>query len=279
MTEHYSAAAKTAQSYYDTPETNQMYTLAWGGEHIHYGIYAEPDESIHLAAQRTVETMAQTLETLGSDSQVIDLGAGYGGTARYLAKTYGCRVVCLNISAAQNERNRQLNQEQGLSHLVEVREGSFEAIPFPADTFDIVWSQDAILHSSDRRQVLEEVKRVLKAGGELIFTDPMQSDTCPQGLLQPAFDRLGINDMGTPAFYRQTAQALGLAEKHFLDLSPNVPMHYRRFGAEVRNQYAEAVKRTSAEFVEKTLNSLAPWIDYYEQGHMQWGIWHFRKVA
>ncbi len=278
MNDVYSEAAKTAQNYYDTPETDRMYNLTWGGEHIHYGIYTRPDEPIHAASQRTVETMAQTLEHIGQESRVIDLGAGYGGAARYLAKTYGCSVVCLNISAVQNERNRQLNREQNLDELIEVKGGSFEAIPYPNDSFDIVWSQDAILHSIDRRQVLEEIRRVLKVGGELVFTDPMQSETCPPGLLQPAFDRLGIKNMGSVSFYSHTAQALGFEKLHFIDLSQNVPTHYRRLGEEVRRRYEEVVNMTSIEFMHKTLKSMKPWLEYYEQGYMQWGIWHFRLL-
>ncbi|NES81756.1 MAG: methyltransferase domain-containing protein [Moorea sp. SIO2B7] len=273
-----SEAIKIAQTYYDGTETDRLYATIWGGEHIHYGIYQQPEESIHDASVRTVETIAKTLENLNSNSRVIDLGAGYGGAARYLAKTYGCQLCCLNLSEVQNQRNLQLNQEQGLADLVEVKQGSFEQIPYPDDSFDIVWSQDAILHSSDRRGVLQEIKRVLKSRGELIFTDPMQSETCPLGLLQPAFERLGIKNMGSLSFYRQTARELGFEELNFIDLSLNVPTHYRRFGEEVRKRYDEVVKITSTEFVDKTLKSIEPWIEYYQQGYMQWGILHFRLL-
>ncbi|NEO69667.1 class I SAM-dependent methyltransferase [Moorena sp. SIO3H5] len=276
MNTTYSEAVKTAQTYYDGPETDRLYATFWGGEHITYGIYKSSDEPIHDASKRTVETIAQTLENLAPDSRVIDIGAGYGGAARYLAKTYGCSVCCLNLSERQNQRNRQLNQEQNLAHLVEVTQGSFEDIPYPDNSFNIVWSQDAILHSSDRTQVFEEIKRVLQPGGELIFTDPMQKETCPPGLLQPAFDRLGIKDMGSYRFYSQTAQELGFEELHFIDLSENVPTHYRRFGEEVRVRYQEVVRMSSTEFVDKTLKSIEPWIEYYQKGYMQWGILHFR---
>lgn len=276
MSTTYSEAVKIAQTYYDGSETDRLYATIWGGEHIHYGIYQQADEPIHDASQRTVDKIAQTLETLNQNSRVIDLGAGYGGAARYLATNYGCQVCCLNLSEVQNQRNRQLNQEQGLADLVEVSQGSFEKIPYPENSFEIVWSQDAILHSSDRTQVFKEIKRILKPGGELVFTDPMQSETCPQGLLQPAFDRLGIEDMGSYRVYSQTAQALGFKELHFIDLSKNVPTHYRRFGEEVRKRYDEVVSLTSPEFVDKTLKSIEPWIEYYEKGYMQWGIFHFR---
>ncbi|NES82946.1 MAG: methyltransferase domain-containing protein [Moorea sp. SIO2B7] len=276
MNTTYSEAVKTAQTYYDGAETDRLYATIWGGEHITYGIYKSSDEPIYDASKRTVETIAQTLENLAPDSRVIDLGAGYGGAARYLAKTYGCSVCCLNLSERQNQRNRQLNQQQNLAHLVEVTQGSFEDIPYPDNSFNIVWSQDAILHSSDRTQVFEEIKRVLQPGGELIFTDPMQRETCPPGLLQPAFDRLGIKDMGSYRFYSQTAQELGFEQLHFIDLSEHVPTHYRRFGEEVRDHYEEVVRITSTEFADKTLKSIEPWIEYYEKGYMQWGILHFR---
>ena len=271
-------AVKIAQQYYDGTETDRMYAAIWGGEHIHYGIYTQPDEAIHDASLRTVETIAQTLEKIDQNSRVIDLGAGYGGAARYLAKTYGCSVCCLNLSQLQNQRNTQLNQEQNLSHLVEVTQGSFNHIPYPDKSFDIVWSQDSILHSGDRRQVFQEIKRILKPGGDLIFTDPMQSETCPPEVLQPAFERLGINDMGSYRFYSQTAKELGFEELNFIDLSQNVPIHYRRFGEEVQKRYDEVVKLTSTEFADKTLNSIQPWIERYEQGYMQWGILHFRLL-
>ncbi|MEM1172692.1 MAG: methyltransferase domain-containing protein [Cyanobacteria bacterium P01_H01_bin.35] len=271
-------AVKKAQQYYDTTETDKVYAAIWGGEHIHYGIYTKPDEPIHDASLRTVETIAQTLEKIDQNSRVIDLGAGYGGAARYLAKTYGCSLCCLNLSELQNQRNSQLNQEQSLDPLIEVIQGSFENIPYSDNSFDIVWSQDSIVHSGDRRLVFQEIKRVLKPGGEFIFTDPMESETCPPGALQPAFERLQINDMGSYRFYSQTAKELGFEELHFIDLSQNVLIHYRRFREEVEKRYNEVVKLTSTEFADRTLNSIQPWIERYEQGYMQWGILHFRLL-
>ncbi|KAB1980767.1 SAM-dependent methyltransferase, partial [Haemophilus parainfluenzae] len=78
----------------------------------------------------------------------------------------GCQVTCLNLSEVQNQRNRQLNQAQGLSEKVTVVDGNFEAIPAPVNQFSVVWSQDAILHSGNRRQVVAEVARVLQAEGD-----------------------------------------------------------------------------------------------------------------
>lgn len=106
----------------------------------HVGLYAEPQESIPVAAHRTVTTMASALG-LNSSMRVLDAGAGYGGSARELAKTYGCRVTCLNLSDVENARNVRLCRERGLDKLVDVVDGSYEEIPFEDNSFDAVWSE------------------------------------------------------------------------------------------------------------------------------------------
>jgi ubiquinone/menaquinone biosynthesis C-methylase UbiE len=44
---------------------------------------------------------------------------------------------------------------------------------------------------------MTEVDRVLKPGGELVFTDPMQADDCPDGVLQPVLDRIHLESLGS----------------------------------------------------------------------------------
>ena len=170
-----SKVIEITREYYDSDSADQFYAQVWGGEDIHIGIYQREKDSIAAASQCTVEKMASLLQ-LNQTMKVLDLGSGYGGSARYLAKTFGCHVICLNLSAVQNQRNQMLNQDQGLTKLIKVIDGNFEQIPAENNSYDIIWSQDAILHSSNRKQVLAEVARVLSSGGQLIFTDIMQSD-------------------------------------------------------------------------------------------------------
>lgn len=59
------------------------------------------------------------------------------------------------------------------------------------------WSLDAMLHSGNRGRLLAEVARVLLAGGDFIFTDLMQADDCPEGVLQPILERLLLEDMAS----------------------------------------------------------------------------------
>lgn len=273
---HYSPVVKTAQTYYNSSDADRFYATIWGGEDIHIGLYATPDEPISAASQRTVQRMAQVLGTLDQNTRVLDIGAGYGGAARYLARTFGCRVACLNLSEIQNERNRRLNDEQGLAHLIDVADGSFEEIPYDESLFDVVWSQDAILHSGDRRRVFEEVRRVLKRGGSFIFTDPMQSDECPEGVLQPVLDRIHLDSLGSYAFYRKVARHLGFQEIEIIDMSENLVTHYSRVRAELQQRYDEMITVVSREYVDNMLKGLGHWIEAGQKGYLRWGVVHFR---
>lgn len=82
-----------------------------------------------MASRRTVEQMAKLVTDSSSSMLVLDLGAGYGGSARCLVREKGIFVTCLNLSSVQNERNRQMSQEQKLRTLMEVVDGSFEELP------------------------------------------------------------------------------------------------------------------------------------------------------
>lgn len=273
----YSPVVNTARDYYNSKDADGFYFNVWGGEDIHIGIYESPDEPIFDASRRTVERMASRLEGLNADSRVLDVGSGYGGSARYLAATHGCRVTALNLSEVENERNRAMNREKGLDHLIDVVDASYEDVPYPDGTFDAVWSQDAILHSGDRPRVLAEAARVLKDDGDLVFTDPMQADDCPEGVLTPILDRIHLESLGSPGFYRETAGSLGMREVAFEDHTGHLPTHYARVLEETEAHEEELSAGISAEYIQRMKKGLQHWVDGGRKGYLAWGILHFRS--
>lgn len=277
MSNQYSAAVETAREYYNSDDADNFYYTVWGGEDIHVGLYQSDDEPIHDASRRTVARMAELLDGIGPDSRVLDLGGGYGGSCRYLAQTYGARCVSVNISEAENERGRQKNRDQGLDQLVEIVDGDFENVPYDDATFDVVWSQDAFLHSGNRRKVMEEVARVLKPGGQFVFTDPMMADDCPKDVLQPILDRIHLETMGSPGFYRETLKDLGFQEVTFEDHSHQLPRHYGRVLKELQSREDEVSKVVSKDYIERMKKGLQHWVNGGNNGHLAWGIFVFRK--
>ncbi|MGW0731650.1 glycine/sarcosine N-methyltransferase [Streptomyces sp. NPDC002851] len=278
----YSGAVSTARSYYNSNDADTFYATVWGGEDIHIGLYEEAQEPIARASRRTVERMAGKLE-LTENSTVLDLGSGFGGSARHLAETYGSRVLALNLSEVENRRHRELNAARGLTEKIEVVDGSFEDIPYPDGHADVVWSQDAFLHSGNRVRVLEEAARVLKPGGHLIFTDPMATDDCPKEVLQPILDRIHLDDMGSPGFYAATLARLGFTpvDGGFEELREQLVAHYARVLEETERQEAEGGLngKVSHDYLIQMKKGLGHWVDGGNARQLTWGIFHFIRNA
>ncbi len=272
-------AVERAEAYYDSSEADAFYQTFWGGEDIHIGLYTGEEEPVAAASRRTVETMAQRLARTGEAARILDLGAGYGGSARYLARALGCRVTCLNLSETQNALNRRLTDEAGLSGRIRVVHGDFESVPEPDGSFDIVWSQDAFLHSGNRPRVLDEVRRVLADDGQLIFTDPMQSDDCPDGVLQPILDRIQLSTLGSFAFYRAELTERGFREASIEPLTDQLRTHYHRVRKELTDRYDEAVTGSGQPYVDTMIDGLQRWVDGADRGYLSWGIMDFRRAA
>lgn len=273
----YSGTVRTAQDYYNSHDADQFYATIWGGEDIHIGLYLDDHDSIFDASRRTVQHMAAQIKDLDARSRVLDIGAGYGGSARYLAQTYGCHVTCLNLSEIQNERNRHMNQAEGLNLLINVVDGSFEEIAMPEGVVDVVWSQDALLHSGDRARVFAEVYRVLAKGGQFVFTDILQADSCASSALQPILDRIHLDSLGSLAFYRKIASRLGLEEVQWTDLSPQLGTHYANVLQAVEANWENLIRACSEDYLNRMKVGLQHWVDGGKAGNLQWGILHFRK--
>lgn len=270
--------ARAVEAYYDSKDADEFYSHIWGGEDIHIGLYESEADSIADASRRTVAAMAdEIVMPLDETHSVLDIGSGFGGAARYLAKRFGCRVVCLNISEVENERNRTINLERGVDDLISVRHGVFENIPAEDASVDLVWSQDAILHSADRDRVISEVSRVLKPGGELVFTDPLQVDDSPPDVLRAVYDRIHLDSLASLDFYRAATTRHGFAEVSVQLMPHQLLNHYVAVQAQLKARYREMIDVASREYVDRMLVGLQNWIEAADRGCLDWGILHFQK--
>lgn len=265
------------RNYYDSADADNFYFRVWGGEDIHIGIYEPGENNIALASRRTIERMALLLKRLDGNARVLDLGAGYGGAARFLARFKGCHVTALNLSARENARSRALTAAAGLEHLVSIVEGSYEAIPAQDASFDVVWSQDAMLHSANKDAIFAEVARVLKPGGEFVFSDPMESGHCSREDIRPVLERIHLSAMGSFEGYAGHARRHGLEVIELIDLTAHLVHHYACIRNELQARRGELSSHISESFIERMLAGLEHWVRAGERGHLSWGILHLRK--
>ncbi len=265
------------KEYYDSKEADEFYLHIWGGEDIHIGMYEDTTDTIREASRKTIQKMLDVGPNIHKHTKVLDIGSGYGGAARFLAAEFGCSVHCLNLSETENRRNRELAKAHHLQDLVNVTTGNFEQLPFQEESFDLVWSQDALLHSSKKDQVFREVARVLNQGGHFIFTDPMQSDDCPEGVLNEVLARIHLREMGSVATYLQLASSVGLNRVYVKEFPDQLINHYSKVLSELTDRYDEIVEKSGHTYVDRMIKGLEHWIRAGKNGYLNWGILQFQK--
>ncbi|KAL9611118.1 MAG: hypothetical protein Q9167_004222 [Letrouitia subvulpina] len=272
----------TVELFYDNAATHAFYSTLWGGEDIHIGIYSlDSPPSIRTASRLTVSHLASRLsQSPNPRTRVLDLGSGYGGAARYLAAVYNCKVTCLNLSDVQNEYNQDRNRQEGLDHLIEVRKGDFENTGLDDDAFEVVWSQDAFLHSRDRRKLFSEIERVLvKEGGEVVFTDPMAQEGADEDALEPVLRRLQLENLETVKGYGEYLKRIGFVDVQYEDLSENLGKHYGLLSEELEKRKQELVGEGKMDEAgwERVGKGLKGAKKVAEKGDYIWGAFHCRR--
>ena len=127
-------------------------------DHFHTGGFSASLELLELAQVR-------------AEDRVLDIGAGLAGSARMLASARGCKVDCIELSPDYCVGAALLNRLTGLDDRIEVREGSALDLPFPDESYDVVWMQNVGMNIADKRKLYAEMHRVLKPDGRFVFQE------------------------------------------------------------------------------------------------------------
>jgi sarcosine/dimethylglycine N-methyltransferase len=123
----------------------------------------------HYGGLAAVDAMARRAG-VGAASRILDLCAGLGGPARFLASRRGATVIALELHAGRAAGAARLNRLVRETRVAVVR-GDATTLPFRRGAFDACVSQEALMHVSDKPRVLAECHRVLASGGRLVFSD------------------------------------------------------------------------------------------------------------
>jgi ubiquinone/menaquinone biosynthesis C-methylase UbiE len=162
----------------------------------------------HYGGLAAVDTLAR-LAGIGASTNVLDLCAGLGGPARFLASRRGCRVVAVELNAGRARGAARLTQLVRLQTRVRVVRGDATSLPFRRASFDACLSQEALLHIADKAAALREAHRVLRPGGRLVFTDWVARATLGDGERQRLKEWMAATTLQTLASYRVLLGAAG----------------------------------------------------------------------
>lgn len=270
------SVVSTTQAYYDGP-ADEIYRTIWG-DNLHLGVPCDEECPHPEAMEHTNQIMANAVR-LEPGVCVLDLGCGYGSTARYLAANFGCQVTGVNISQKELELARSRSSEAGLDHLLHFEYGDFHRLEYADASYDVVWSQEAFLHAADKAAVLRECRRVLKAEGSLIFTDITVAKGTPDEDRERIYDRVKSPDMWDFDDYRDALASLGLTITREEDWSRYVARSYAWVRDRLVEQRDALLPRVGAETIDGTVESLSFWVDSANSGKIGWGLFVAAKAG
>ena len=148
--------------------------LLWGDGYLSPGGPAE------------VERVLSGIELSGK--RVLDLGfvGGSGGITLFIAeKFHPKQIVGFDVELPVIDRARRRATKAGLAGQVEFTQGPPGHLPFPDESFDLVFSKDAMVHIADKDAIFAEIFRVLKPGGMFAASDWLIShDGAPSADMQ-----------------------------------------------------------------------------------------------
>jgi SAM-dependent methyltransferase len=177
-----------------------------------------PLEDFHTMGRFATGQLVE-LTGVTRQSRVLDAGSGIGGTARYVADHYGCRVAAVDLTDEYCDTARWLNRLVGLDDLISVDRASVTELPFAEATFDVVFSQHVQMNVADKARLYSEARRVLTSGGRLALWDIAIGDRRALGFPLPWADTPVNSHLVTGDELRTLVASAGFAVEHWNDLT------------------------------------------------------------
>ncbi len=220
------------RDYYD--ETWLDYRMLWLNPQniaIHFGYWDERTRS-HSESLLNMNRVLASQIGIRPGQRILDAGCGIGGSAIWLAKTYGVEVVGITPVASQVERARRYAQQQGIADKVSFEQQDYTHTAFPQASFDIIWAMESLCHAPDKQLVLAEARRLLRPGGRIGIVEYMRTNrphaAIDEALLHSWLSGWAIPDIATSHEWLGWAQEAGFHDMQLADITSNVRPSLRR---------------------------------------------------
>ncbi len=218
-----------------------------------------------------------------TDKTILDIGCGTGGIDVFLAKEYKPKKI-VGVDVDQGLINRCLESadEHGLSHILEYQNIEPGPLPFEGESFDIVFSKDAIIHIEDKRAIFAEIYRVLKQNGVFCASDWLRNNDEPMSEALRYYveaEDLGFG-MASPQRYYSAMETAG-----FSDITITNRNEWYRELAKQEHQalsgelYARLSKQISKEFLNHEIEVWRAMIVVLDSGELCPSHLHAHKTS
>jgi SAM-dependent methyltransferase len=132
-----------------------------------------PVDEYHIGGRKATVHAIDKM-SLSEDQQVLDIGCGIGGTARYMAEKIGCKVTGIDLTSEYISIAKTLTDLTGLGGKVTYKVASALDMPFESKTFDAAITIHVAMNIPERATLYREIARVMKPGATLCIYDVMK---------------------------------------------------------------------------------------------------------
>lgn len=152
-----------------------------------------------------------------SGKQVLDVGCGAGACDVVLVRDHGAaHVHGIDIERPLIDRCVARARQEGFGERLSYQKVTPGPFPLADESYDVVFSKDALIHIEDKQALFVEVFRVLKPGGLFVASDWMSgTEGTPGPELQTWLDIIGLSlGVDTARVYIEA-----LEKARFVDIS------------------------------------------------------------
>jgi tocopherol O-methyltransferase len=198
---------------------------------LHFGYWDDATRTDYEAQLNTNRQLA-TRAGIKSGQSVLDAGCGIGGSAVWLAETYGVSVFGVTLSADQVRHATENAARRGVSHLAKFSQQDYTHMDVKDASFDVVFALESASCAVNKHDFFAEAFRVLKPGGRLVLSDgfrrkrPFADED--EALLKKFLWGWAIPDLVTPDEFVASIKGAGFGEVQFEDVSVQVEPSMRR---------------------------------------------------
>lgn len=177
-----------------------------------------PVDHFHVGGK---DATLQLIQLVGVQAgmEVLDVGGGLGGPARMLASERACRVTVLDLTQEYCQVGQMLTARAGLSDLVRFQQGNALDMPFPDESYDVVWTQNCSMNIADKELLYAELQRVLRPSGRLALHDVLAGPVQPLHFPVPWTRDPAMSFLRQPDEIRQLLSRMGFRELGWIDVS------------------------------------------------------------
>jgi SAM-dependent methyltransferase len=167
-----------------------------------------PIDEFHIGGLPATSSFADQL-AFKAGAQVLDVGCGIGGPARYFAGERGCRVTGIDLTEEFVKVAESLSRRVGLAERTAFRHASALALPFPDASFDGAVMMHVGMNIEDKPRLFAEVRRALRPGAVFGIYDIMRMADGDLAYPVPWASTPATSFPRTPADYRRMLKDAG----------------------------------------------------------------------